>query len=80
MAARRKYQWEEWFSRPRTVLVRGIDYHCSQTSMSTATRNAASKIGVGVRLVDTGDKIIINVHKLRRRHAISNTDTTPVAG
>jgi hypothetical protein len=56
-----RYLWDKWFAEPRTVLVRNIDYHCSQSSMSQMTRNAASKRGLRVRLTDTGDSIIIEV-------------------
>ena len=61
MAAKRKYKWEEWFDQSRTVLVRGVDYHCSQSSMAGAIRNSASQRGARVHLTDTGDSIIVEV-------------------
>ena len=61
MAAKRKYGWEEWFDQPRTVLVSGTDYHCSQSTMAGMVRNNASQRGVRVRLTDTGKSIIIEV-------------------
>jgi hypothetical protein len=47
-----KYNWKDWLSRPRTVLVRGVDYHCSQSTMVQLLRNAASKRRVSVRLCE----------------------------
>lgn len=73
MAARRKYNWEGLFGRPCTVLVRGEDYHCSQSAMSAMVRNAASKLGVRVRLTDTGETIRVEVIG-----AIQHPDTTSV--
>ena len=61
MAAKRKYGWEQWFSRPRTVLVRGIDYHCSQSAMCSMIRNNASLRSVKVRLTDASETVIIEV-------------------
>src|SRR5271170_1492927 len=58
---RRKYQWEEWFGRPRTVLLRGVHYHCSQSAMCQMIRNAASARYLRVRLEDTETEIIIEV-------------------
>lgn len=58
---RRKYRWEDWFDRPRTVLVRGTDYHCSQSTMVAMIRNNASMRQARVRLTDTGDSIVIEV-------------------
>ena len=75
MGAKRKYRWEEWFERPRTVLLRGVDYDCSQSAMSGAVRNNASMRGVRVRIVDTGDSIIIEVVG-----ETAHTNTTPVSG
>ena len=72
----RKYQWEQWFEQPQTVLVRGVDYHCSQTTMSGMIRNNASRRGVRTRLIDNGDSIIIEVVNL----AIPHSDRTTVAG
>lgn len=57
----RKYQWEEWFGRPCTVLLRGIHYNCSQSAMCQSIRNNASRRGVRVSLVDTGTEIILEV-------------------
>ena len=61
MAARRKYPWEEWFGRPRTILHRGIDYHISQTSMWQSVQNNARLRRVKVRVTDAHESIIIEV-------------------
>jgi len=58
---RRKYPWEEWLKRPRIVLVRGIHYECSQSTMSQSVRNNASARGLRIRIQDTGDTIIIDI-------------------
>ncbi len=74
MAAKRKYRWEEWFAAPRTVLVRGVDYHCSQSALCGTIRNNASRRGLRVRLTDTGNTVIIEV-----MGAVYHPDPTPVA-
>ena len=61
MAATRKYMWEEWFGRPLTLVVQGVDYQCSQSTMVAQIRNCASRRGVRVRLTDVGDSIVIEV-------------------
>ena len=58
---RRKYDWEAWFGRRRTVLARGVHYGCSQSAMSQMVRNAASRRGLRVRLADTGTAIVVDV-------------------
>ncbi len=58
----RKYGWEEWFDRHgRTILVRGVDYHCSQSTMAQTIRNNASRRRLRVRLIDIGHAIILEV-------------------
>lgn len=59
--ATRKYNWEGLFDRLRTILVRGVDYHCSQSTMAQTIRNNASQRGVRVRLTDTGTTIEVEV-------------------
>ena len=61
MAAHRKYPWEEWFGRPSTILVRGTDYHCSQSTMAQTVRNNASQRGLRVQVTDKGTEILIEV-------------------
>lgn len=76
MAARRKYNWEEWFERDLTVLLRGSDYHCSQSTMVQTVRNNASQRGVRVRVTDTDDSVVIRV--VGRTHALPHTDSATV--
>ncbi len=57
--ALRKYPWEIWFSAPRMVLRRGVDYHISQAMMYQTVRNNASRRALIVRVEDAGDAIII---------------------
>lgn len=59
----RKYPWETWFGRERTVLERGIDYHISQSMMHQTIRNNASQRGLKVRVKDTGSGMTIEVTK-----------------
>ena len=72
---RRIYKWEQWLTAPRTILVRGVDYHCSQSTMAGMVRNNASMRGVRVRVVDNRDSIVIEVP-----HAVPHTDRATVAG
>lgn len=58
---RRKYAWEDWFSRPCTVLLRGIHYDCSQSTMVQSIRNNASMRKVRVRITDRNNHIIVEV-------------------
>ena len=73
MAAKRKYNWDGLFDRQHTVLVRGADYHCSQSTMAGMIRNQASGRGVRVCLTDTGDSIIVEV-----ANEVSHTDQVAV--
>ena len=61
MAAHRKYPWEEWFGRPSTVLVRGVHYRCSQSTMVQTIRNNASARGLSVQVTDKRNEIFIEV-------------------
>lgn len=72
---RRIYPWEQWFGRPRTVLVRGRHYHCSQSTMVQMVRNRASRCGMRVRVGDIGDSVIVEV-----LGAIQHPDEAPVPG
>lgn len=61
VAAKRKYDWETWFARKTTILVKGVDYHCSQSAMVQSIRNNAYVRGVRVRPVDLDDRIELTV-------------------
>lgn len=49
----KKYDWEAWFGRDRFRLLRGRDYSCSQGAMAQQIRQAASKLGVSVHVVES---------------------------
>ena len=68
---RRVYPWNDWLGKPRTVILRGVHYRCSQSSMQTQIRNAASRRGVKVRLIDTNTEFIIETNA----KSIVETDT-----
>ena len=78
----RKYLWEKWLAHARTVLLRGVHYHCSQSSMAQTVRNNASARGLRVRLTDTGTEIIVEVLGVAEggTDEVLHTDRTPVAG
>ena len=76
---KRKYPWEEWFRYPHTVLMRGIHYHCSQSTMAQTVRNNASSRDLRVHIVDTGTALIIKVVERREAGAIPHTNPTSVA-
>ena len=75
MAAKRKYKWEAWFGMGRVVLVRGIDYQCSQSAMMSMVRTNAWLRRVRVSVQDTGNTLIVEV-----RGAIPHTDSVAVVG
>lgn len=78
---RRKYAWEEWFARKRTVLLRGVHYKCSQSTMTQMVRNRASLHGVRISLKDTGTEVIIDViGREGQSNDVPCADQTPVAG
>lgn len=70
----RKYQWEAWLGGPKTHIVRGVHYHCSQSSIVGAIRNAASQRKLRVRITDLGDSVVIKVV-----HENTHTDTPALA-
>lgn len=74
----RKYPWEEWFGSKITVLVRGEDYDCSQSTMVQIIRNRASLEGIKVKIIDTDTEIIIVVLGRRDEGAISRPNKAPV--
>lgn len=69
-----KYDWEEWFSKKFTILMRGVDYHCSQSTMMQQIRNKASALGLRLKLTDTGTEIIIVVVGERGEDEVSRTN------
>lgn len=57
----RKYDWRELFKANLIELVSGRDYSCSQGSMVTQARQAASHLGLSVHVEDQGDSVRIEV-------------------
>lgn len=76
MSAKRKYPWDDWFGQPITVLVRGEDYHCSQSTMVQTIRNNASRRGLRVRVVEDDDCRAIRLEVLGE---VQHTDRATVA-
>lgn len=74
MHGNRRYRWEDWFDQPITTLIKGVHYHCSQSAMAGAVRNAASQRRVKVKIIDTGTSIVIEVIG-----AIPHPDKTAIA-
>lgn len=53
MAAKRKYAWEDWFSRAPTTIRRGDHYAVSQLAMYRMILKNASNRGIRIRVKDT---------------------------
>ena len=62
-AMARKYHWDEWLGKAKTIIRQGLDYQCSQSTMAQTIRNAASARGIRVKLTDTGCGFEIEVRK-----------------
>jgi hypothetical protein len=58
-AVEKKYDWDTWLRGKRTVLVRGKDYHTTQSSMCQQAVTAARARGIKVKVVDGGDRVTI---------------------
>lgn len=57
-----KYLWDEWLVKGKTKrLKRGKDYEVSSMSMGQQVRQAASKLGLSVRVTETDDGIKVEV-------------------
>jgi hypothetical protein len=63
-----RYNWDERFRRREFVMERGIDYFCSQSSMSYMLRNEARKRLLYVRLedIDWGFRVTVSPEPFRR--------------
>ena len=61
--AKRIYPWEAWLRRveagKKVRLHRGADYACSQSAMVQQIRDAASHLGVSIRIRDTNSGLVI---------------------
>ena len=80
MPTPRKYPWDKWLKQPHTVLLRGIHYRCSQSTMCQIIRNNASARGLRVSLLDTETEITINVTSVGEYSAIPYADTPTIVG
>jgi hypothetical protein len=57
----KRYNWPALFSQgERFTLVRGQDYHCSQSSIVQQLRNAASRAKITLHIEDLGDKVLVS--------------------
>ncbi len=72
MAAKRKYKWEEWFSKPSAVLVRGVDYNVSQVSMWQQIHNRSKFYAVRVKVTDLNDRMLIEIIGVRDEGSHTN--------
>lgn len=61
------------------MLLHGVHYHCSQSTMAQIVRNNASMRGVRVRLIDTGTEIVVEVTRRRKTDEIPHTNRTPIS-
>jgi len=76
---RRKYCWEQWFSTQYFTLIRGVDYFCSQSTMYQTIRNNACQRNMKVRIIDTGDSMVVEVTE-RDYDEVPHTDTVTITG
>lgn len=78
----RKYHWDEWFSKPRTVLLRNVHYDCSQSTMVQSIRNEASTRGLRVKILDctSGTEIVFEVTGRRKPDEVPSTNKASVVG
>ena len=76
----KKYDWETWFAQGRVVIRRGVDYFCTQSSMASQVRNAASRRGIRVRLIDNDNSFAIEAVDERENLAEDSVATGTRAG
>lgn len=55
------YDWGDWFAHRRFTLHKGMDYDCSQSSISQQVRNAASERGLRVSVIEGEDSVTVVV-------------------
>ena len=68
MAAKRLYDWDDWFSRGRFVLRAGFEYLCSNSSMAQQVRVQASHRGAFVSIRDEITRLVVEVSAERHRN------------
>lgn len=69
-----KYPWDQWFRGDHTILVWGVDYYCSQSSMVQTIRNKASSLGLRLEFQSAGVTEIKFTVVGRRDDAIRDTE------
>lgn len=57
----KKYDWDEWFGRPKFVVRKGRDFDCSMTSMAQQIRSEASLRGVPISIAEKRGSLAVNV-------------------
>jgi hypothetical protein len=60
---KRRYDWDDWLSKRKFTLRRGVHYDCTQSSIVQQVRNAATARGVAVRPSDEGDRVVVFVER-----------------
>lgn len=57
-----KYPWERWFKRSRKFRIRKeVNYGCSTSSMIQQARNAATRLGRKISVVEEDGAIVVTV-------------------
>lgn len=75
----KKYPWKKWMSGGVTAITRGIDYHCSQSTMVQMIRNKASLLGLKLSIHDTGAQIYFSVVGKRGGNSeVPHTNSPPL--
>lgn len=64
----KRYPWDAWLSKRRTVLIRGIDYWVSHSTMAQMLRNNASYRGLSLQLQETDSGIVVEVRNAKILH------------
>lgn len=64
-----RYPWDEWFEQGEFTVHRGTDFGCAAGVMSQTIRVQAWKRGVGVTIVDVGNRgqvLAVTVRRVRK--------------
>ncbi len=60
-----KYDWNTWFALPVFRINQGEHYRCSQGTMAQQVRNAASRRGIKIHLMEGKDYFVVSTGKRR---------------
>jgi hypothetical protein len=66
VAAKRLYDWDDLMSRGEFVLTKGEDFSCSFSGMSQQVRQAASKLGVHVAIIELENGIKVTIARRKQ--------------